>query len=77
MICLLVYLFIYLAIFIGLFICLAIFIGSFKLPYDKIKSKILEVDEEVIDGNALENLLKNVPTKEQVIVLYTYHFNDL
>jgi len=48
---------------------LSIFIGSFKLPYEGIKAKILEVDEAVIDGSALENLVKNVPPKEQMDML--------
>ena len=48
---------------------LSIFIGSFKMPYEGIKAKILEVDETVLDGNVLENLVKNVPPKEQMDML--------
>ena len=46
----------------------AIFVGSFgsKMSFDELKKKILEVDEEVIDMNALDNLQKLLPTKEQV-----------
>ena len=36
------------------------------MSYQDIKKKILEFDEEVIDMNALENLQKLLPTKEQV-----------
>jgi len=48
---------------------LSIFIGSFKMPHEEIKNKILQVDETVLDSTALENLVKNVPPKEQMDML--------
>jgi len=45
---------------------LSIFVGSFKMTYDDFKKKILECDSTVIDINAVESLLKFLPTKEQM-----------
>ena len=49
----------------------AIFVGSFgsKMSFEDIKKKVLQFDEEVIGMNALENLQKMMPTKEQVCIL--------
>lgn len=60
---------------------LSIFVGSFgsKMSFDDIKKKILEVDEEVINMNALENLQKLLPTKEQMDQLKAFQneFDEL
>ena len=51
--------------------------GSFKLSYDDIKKKLLQFDEEVITQNALENFIKFLPNKEQVIkLIYKHHWAD-
>ena len=51
--------------------------GSFKLSYDDIKKKLLQFDEEVITQNALENFIKFLPNREQVVkLIYKHHWAD-
>ena len=57
----------------------AIFVGSFgsKMSFEDIKKKVLMFDEEVIGLNALENLQKLMPTKEQVCFPIVNEFYNL
>ncbi|XP_004643914.1 protein diaphanous homolog 1 isoform X1 [Octodon degus] len=48
---------------------LSIFLGSFRMPYQEIKSVILEVNEAVLTESMIQNLIKQMPEPEQLKVL--------
>ncbi|KAK7919031.1 hypothetical protein WMY93_010315 [Mugilogobius chulae] len=48
---------------------LSIFLGSFRLPYEDIKSAILEVNEKILTESMVQNLIKQLPGPEQLSVL--------
>ncbi|XP_051810668.1 protein diaphanous homolog 1 [Acanthochromis polyacanthus] len=48
---------------------LSIFLGSFRLPYEEIKNAILEVNEKILTESMVQNLIKQLPTQEQLNVL--------
>ncbi|XP_043840451.1 protein diaphanous homolog 1 isoform X2 [Dromiciops gliroides] len=48
---------------------LSIFLGSFRMPYQKIKTVILEVDEAVLTESMVQNLIKQMPEPEQLKML--------
>ncbi|XP_053102654.1 protein diaphanous homolog 1 [Hemicordylus capensis] len=45
---------------------LSIFLGSLRMPYEKIKNIILEVDEATLSESMLQNLIKLLPNPEQL-----------
>uniref|UniRef100_A0A8C5H838 Diaphanous related formin 1 n=1 Tax=Gouania willdenowi TaxID=441366 RepID=A0A8C5H838_GOUWI len=45
---------------------LSIFLGSFRVPYEEIKDAILQVNEKVITESMVQNLIKQMPTSEQL-----------
>lgn len=45
---------------------LSIFLGSFRMPYEEIKMMILEVNEKVLTESMVQNLIKQMPTDEQL-----------
>lgn len=45
---------------------LAILLGSIKVPYDEIKRRIVEMDEEKLDVAQIEQLIKYMPEPEQM-----------
>ncbi|XP_077464779.1 protein diaphanous homolog 1 isoform X2 [Stigmatopora argus] len=45
---------------------LSIFLGSFRLPYEEIKSCVLEVNEKVLTESLVQNLIKQLPAPEQL-----------
>ncbi|XP_069387328.1 protein diaphanous homolog 1 isoform X2 [Paralichthys olivaceus] len=48
---------------------LSIFLGSFRLPYEQIKTAILEVNEKILTESMVQNLVKQLPKPEQMSVL--------
>ncbi|XP_062910900.1 protein diaphanous homolog 1 [Mobula hypostoma] len=48
---------------------LSIFLGSNRMPYDQIKRMILEVDEKTLTESLIQNLVKQLPTQEQLSAL--------
>uniref|UniRef100_A0A663MNH5 Diaphanous related formin 2 n=1 Tax=Athene cunicularia TaxID=194338 RepID=A0A663MNH5_ATHCN len=58
---------------------LSIFLGSFRLPYEEIKSIILEVDEEKLSESLIQNLVKNLPEQKELNALAELkdEYNDL
>lgn len=58
---------------------LSIFLGSFRMPYEEIKTVILEVNEKVLTESMVQNLLKQLPEPEQLSVLGEMkdEYNDL
>ncbi|XP_055081017.1 protein diaphanous homolog 1-like [Periophthalmus magnuspinnatus] len=48
---------------------LSIFLGSFRLPYEEIKNAILEVNEKILTESMVQNLIKQLPSPEQLSVL--------
>ncbi|XP_012583232.1 PREDICTED: protein diaphanous homolog 1 [Condylura cristata] len=48
---------------------LSIFLGSFRMPYQEIKNVILEVNEAVLTESMVQNLIKQMPEPEQLIML--------
>ncbi|XP_035315569.1 protein diaphanous homolog 1 isoform X1 [Cricetulus griseus] len=48
---------------------LSIFLGSFRMPYQEIKSVILEVNEAVLTESMIQNLIKQMPEPEQLKML--------
>ncbi|XP_063733037.1 protein diaphanous homolog 1 [Eleginops maclovinus] len=48
---------------------LSIFLGSFRLPYMEMKHAILEVNEKVITESMVQNLIKLLPSAEQLNIL--------
>ncbi|XP_076728093.2 protein diaphanous homolog 3 isoform X4 [Callospermophilus lateralis] len=45
---------------------LSIFLSSFRVPYEEIKTMILEVDETQLAESVIQNLLKHLPDQEQL-----------
>ncbi|KAL1780911.1 diaphanous-like 3 isoform X1 [Sigmodon hispidus] len=45
---------------------LSIFLTSFRVPYEEIKTMILEVDETQLSESMIQNLLKHLPDEEQL-----------
>ncbi|XP_015281140.1 PREDICTED: protein diaphanous homolog 3 [Gekko japonicus] len=45
---------------------LAIFLGSFRVPYEDIRTMILEVDETQLSESMLQNLIKYLPEQKQL-----------
>ncbi|XP_056677688.1 protein diaphanous homolog 1 isoform X2 [Monodelphis domestica] len=48
---------------------LSIFLGSFRMPYQEIKTVILEVNETVLTESMVQNLIKQMPEPEQLKML--------
>lgn len=48
---------------------LSIFLGSFRVPYEKIRDAVLEVDEKILTESLVQNLIKQLPASEQLSVL--------
>ncbi|XP_006866255.1 PREDICTED: protein diaphanous homolog 1 isoform X2 [Chrysochloris asiatica] len=48
---------------------LSIFLGSFRMPYQEIKTVILEVNEAVLTESMIQNLIKQMPEPEQLKML--------
>uniref|UniRef100_A0A8C6V356 Diaphanous related formin 1 n=1 Tax=Neogobius melanostomus TaxID=47308 RepID=A0A8C6V356_9GOBI len=48
---------------------LSIFLGSFRLPYEEIKTAVLEVNEKILTESLVQNLIKLLPGPEQLSVL--------
>ncbi|XP_075428922.1 protein diaphanous homolog 2 isoform X2 [Ascaphus truei] len=48
---------------------LSIFLGSYRMPYDEIKSIIVEVDEEKLSESLIQNLIKNLPEQKELSAL--------
>lgn len=44
----------------------AILLGSIKVPYEEIRRRILEVDEEKLDVAVVEQLIRYLPEPEQM-----------
>ncbi len=47
----------------------AILLGSIKVPYDELKRRIIEVDEEQLSPQVVEQLIKYMPQPEQMTQL--------
>lgn len=45
---------------------LSIFLSSFRVPYEKIRTMILEVDEAQLSESMIQNLMKHLPDEEQL-----------
>ncbi|GAB1299132.1 Protein diaphanous homolog 3 [Apodemus speciosus] len=45
---------------------LSIFLSSFRVPYEKIRTMILEVDETQLSESMIQNLIKHLPDEEQL-----------
>ncbi|XP_060089533.1 protein diaphanous homolog 3 [Heteronotia binoei] len=45
---------------------LSIFLGSFRVPYEDIKTMILEIDEANLSESMLQNLIKYLPEQKQL-----------
>ncbi|XP_032885737.1 protein diaphanous homolog 1 isoform X3 [Amblyraja radiata] len=58
---------------------LSIFLGSHRLPYEEIKRMILEVDEKRLTESLIQNLVKQLPSQEQLNALLELkeEYNDL
>ncbi|XP_041845585.1 protein diaphanous homolog 1-like isoform X2 [Melanotaenia boesemani] len=48
---------------------LSIFLGSFRLPYEEIKSAILQVNEKILTESMVQNLVKQLPAPDQLNIL--------
>ncbi|XP_069575929.1 protein diaphanous homolog 1-like [Brachyistius frenatus] len=48
---------------------LSIFLGSFRLPYEEIKYAVLQVNEKILTESMVQNLVKQLPTPDQMSVL--------
>nr|XP_033800692.1 protein diaphanous homolog 2 isoform X6 [Geotrypetes seraphini] len=48
---------------------LSIFLGSNRMPYEEIKSIILEVDEEKLSESLIQSLVKNIPEQKELNAL--------
>jgi len=44
----------------------AILLGSVKVPYEEIRQRIVEVDEENLTAGLMEQLIKYLPSHEQM-----------
>jgi len=58
---------------------LSIFLGSFKLSFEEIRDAIYQVDDSVASDTALENLIKFLPSNEQVqqLLNFKHEYDDL
>uniref|UniRef100_A0A8C4JLA8 Diaphanous related formin 3 n=1 Tax=Dromaius novaehollandiae TaxID=8790 RepID=A0A8C4JLA8_DRONO len=58
---------------------LSIFLGSFRMPYEEIKTMILEVDETQLAESMIQNLIKHLPEQEQLNALSKFksEYNNL
>ncbi|XP_054255201.1 protein diaphanous homolog 3 isoform X2 [Indicator indicator] len=58
---------------------LSIFLGSFRVPYEEIKTMILEVDETQLSESMIQNLIKHLPEQEQLNALSKFknEYNNL
>nr|XP_025953497.1 protein diaphanous homolog 1 isoform X1 [Dromaius novaehollandiae] len=58
---------------------LSIFLGSFRMPYEEIKTVVLEVNEAVLTESMVQNLIKQMPEPEQLKMLAELkdEYNDL
>uniref|UniRef100_H2TAT5 Diaphanous related formin 1 n=1 Tax=Takifugu rubripes TaxID=31033 RepID=H2TAT5_TAKRU len=58
---------------------LSIFLGSFRLPYEEIKTAILEVNEKILTESMVQNLIKQLPNQEKLDILSEMkdEYNDL
>ncbi|KAL6050465.1 hypothetical protein STEG23_009592, partial [Scotinomys teguina] len=58
---------------------LSIFLSSFRVPYEEIKTIILEVDETQLSESMIQNLLKHLPEQEQLNSLSQFRsdYNNL
>uniref|UniRef100_A0A803TS55 Diaphanous related formin 3 n=1 Tax=Anolis carolinensis TaxID=28377 RepID=A0A803TS55_ANOCA len=45
---------------------LAIFLGSFRVPYEQIKTMILEIDEVQLSESMVQNLINHLPEQKQL-----------
>ncbi|XP_043928823.1 protein diaphanous homolog 3 isoform X2 [Protopterus annectens] len=45
---------------------LSIFLGSFRMPYEEIRTIVLEVDEEQLTESMIQNLIKHLPEQQQL-----------
>ncbi|XP_042316811.1 protein diaphanous homolog 3 isoform X2 [Sceloporus undulatus] len=45
---------------------LSIFLGSFRVPYEEIKTMILEIDEAQLSESMVQNLIKHLPEQKQL-----------
>uniref|UniRef100_A0A674PBY3 Diaphanous related formin 1 n=1 Tax=Takifugu rubripes TaxID=31033 RepID=A0A674PBY3_TAKRU len=61
------------------FLALTIFLGSFRLPYEEIKTAILEVNEKILTESMVQNLIKQLPNQEKLDILSEMkdEYNDL
>ena len=57
----------------------AIMLASVKIPYDEIRRRIVEVDEENLGQSMLEQLVKYMPEPEQLKQIATFkdQYDDL
>ena len=57
----------------------AILLGSVKVPYEEIRRRIVEVDEENLTVGLMEQLIKYLPTHDQMSQLAALksHYADL
>ncbi|XP_077711591.1 protein diaphanous homolog 3 isoform X2 [Canis aureus] len=58
---------------------LSIFLSSFRVPYEEIKTMILEVDETQLVESMIQNLIKHLPDQEQLSSLSQFKndYNNL
>ncbi|XP_069754167.1 protein diaphanous homolog 1-like [Narcine bancroftii] len=58
---------------------LSIFLGSNRMPYDQMKRMILEVNEKTLTESLIQNLVKQLPSQEQLNTLHELkeEYNDL
>jgi len=58
---------------------LAILLGSVKVPYEEIRRRIVEVDEENLTVGLMEQLIKYLPTHDQMnqLAALKSHYADL
>nr|XP_025865418.1 protein diaphanous homolog 3 isoform X3 [Vulpes vulpes] len=58
---------------------LSIFLSSFRVPYEEIKTMILEVDETQLAESMIQNLIKHLPDQEQLSSLSQFKndYNNL
>lgn len=60
--------------------CLAaILLGSVKVPYEEIRRRIVEIDEENLTAGLVEQLIKYLPNHEQMnqLAAVKSHYADL
>ncbi len=47
-------------------LCAAILLGSIRVPYDELKRRILEIDEDNLTTAVVDQLIKYMPSTEQL-----------